>query len=201
MPFNATDRTLGQKSIWQVYRKLCWEAELFNEVPDYITTSIEYQSSLYAHDSKIYCSINCASTSLSLVDWLFHTLSECEESKNIALKSFTDSNLSNDKDFLFDLRKKYPVINLSHQICNANKHYYLRKNSIDENVRVMVGDIIELNEDGSQNIRPAINVSQTSNSVVQYNCPINEFILDLVNFWGVTLDSLKIPDKNIFFSG
>ncbi|WP_127172248.1 hypothetical protein [Xanthomonas euvesicatoria] len=76
MSINASDRTLGLLNTWQVLRKLNWEVELMKAMPDKVRLGVAPESAMHVTDAKLYAAINAASTSIALVDWLYHSAQE-----------------------------------------------------------------------------------------------------------------------------
>ncbi|MEA9732153.1 hypothetical protein [Xanthomonas campestris] len=122
MSINASDRTLGLLNTWQVLRKLNWEVELMKAMPDKVRLGVAPESAMHVTDAKLYAAINAASTSIALVDWLYHSAQE-----DVTVKD----RLAN---FLEVDGKRGQVLRFPHiSSCQIN---HLRRNRLEESARM-----------------------------------------------------------------
>lgn len=196
MTFNASDRTLGLVSIWQVLRKMCWEIELLKAIPEKLRVGTLPIDVLHVQDATLYATINAASTGLALVDWLYHTIREDPVLVSRAKDSLGEFNLKSETSFLAHTRKLNKSINACHQICNANKHFHLRK--LDKDFKVLVGDIVMEHPDGSTDISHITHIVQNGNTP-DGNTSVLELLVDLAAWWEDVLNKLQIPGRDPFF--
>lgn len=198
MNFDATDRTLGLVSIWQVLRKLHWEIMLIKSIPESLTVGEQAKDVLHIQDAYLYAIVNAASTSLALVDWLFHTTQNSKEISTKAAELFGEAPLKSDKDLLLFLRESNHAINACHQICNSNKHYYLKPKSIDRSFKVLVGDIVIDHPDGTTSIKNIAHVIRNRDNP-NATGPVITILDNLAAWWLDLLQQLQIPEQQQFF--
>lgn len=194
MAINASDRTLGIVSIWQVLRKLQWELWLIKEIPDRITAGVKPTTPLHIKDARLYAEINAASTSLALVDWLYHTAQAETELERRLKHAIGEFDTSSEKKLLEYLRNANPDINACHQICNANKHFYLRRP--DKEFKVMAFDLVIESPDG------AIEMSSSSHIMHNRGNPsisTYEMLKSVAGWWESLLVEIKVSDREIFY--
>ncbi|GAB2731449.1 hypothetical protein [Comamonas sediminis] len=196
MSINASDRTLGLISIWQVLRKLNWEIELIKAIPEKITVGATPASVLHCQDAHLYATINAASTSLAMVDWLYHTVSGSSVLTSNIQRVLQGVNLKNNKAFLLYLRNAFSVINACHQICNANKHFHL--NTPDDQFKVMVGEIIFKNDDGTEDLTVITQIIQNRNDP-DASTSVPEMLEKAAIWWEQLLTDVDLPGREDFF--
>lgn len=196
MGINASDRTLGLISIWQVLRKFYWELCLIKVTPDELRVGDKPKDVLHVQDAGLYASINAASTALALVDWLYHTVLEdqtlCAKLKDVV----GDVDMKSDKSFLAFFRERNPSINACHQICNANKHFYLRKP--DPDFKAMVFEFVIESSDGTTKIssRPQIMRNGDDPGAVM---SAYEMLNSLADWWEWLLSEIEVLGREEFF--
>lgn len=188
---DASDRTLGIISINQVLKKLVWEIALVKAIPDTLRLGIDPVDVLHHEDAKLYATINAAATSLALVDWLYHTV-RVEKLENQVYEALGAVDLSSDKGLLESLRSLNPAINACHQICNANKHFHLRKP--DKRFKAMVFEVLYTDDHGLQ--------EKTVSSQIMWNRDVPEgqgsfieILEGLVEWWENLLDKINTNRK------
>lgn len=196
MTVNASDRTLGLISIWQVLRKLYWELWLIKSMPDTLLVGVKPVDVLHLQDAGLYATVNAASTALSLVDWLYHTVRN-DQSLETNLRSVVIGvETGSDKDFLDFFRKKNPSINACHQICNANKHFYLRKP--DATFKAMVFEFVVKRPDGTTEIKSTAQIMRNGDSPDTVMSAY-EMLEGLATWWESLLSDVGVPDREQFF--
>ena len=114
---NASDRTLGLVNIWQVLRKLRWEVELLKAIPAQVRLNAPPVDVLHVSDAKIYAAVNAFSTSLALVDWLYHCVRTDPRLADSCGVVLAGCDLKTDKAFLESIRRANRYINACHQVC------------------------------------------------------------------------------------
>lgn len=196
MTINASDRTLGLISIWQVLRKLCWEIQLIKEIPASLHTGTQPTDALQVQDAKLYAKINAASTALALVDWLYHSLREDPKLEQNTKDLMSGIDMQSDKSFLKFLRQENLSINACHQICNANKHFYLRKP--DNQFKVTVFEFVTNRPDGTFEIGVSPYIMRNGDDPAAA-MSVLAMLEDLSVWWTETLTKIGIPGREQFF--
>ncbi|GGA39369.1 hypothetical protein [Dyella nitratireducens] len=197
MAIEASDRTLGLINIWQVLRKLLWEVELLKAIPTKLVVGIKPIDVLHVQDAGLYAAINAASTSLALVDWLYHTIREDHQLMSNARATLRNIQLSSEKAFLLSMRELYKPINACHQICNSNKHFHLHKP--DRNFKVMVAEIIMEHPDGSTNISTVPHIMQNGEGT-DGSMLISDMLVNLGVWWEDVLVKIGVPGRDQFLT-
>lgn len=193
MAFDASDRTLGLINIRQVLRKFYWELWLIKSMPDSLNTGVKPKDVLHVQDAGLYATVNAASTALALVDWLYHTVRQDKHLEDKLKTVVGDVNMINEKTFLKFFREKNLSINACHQICNANKHFYLRQP--DPNFKVMVFESIMELPDGTTNISTKTHIMRNGGD--PSTCmPTCEMLNDLAGWWESLLNDIGVPEHN-----
>lgn len=196
MAVDASDRTLGLINIWQVLRKLYWELWLIDEISPTVVLGGKPKDPLHAQDAILYATINASSTALALVDWLYHTVLEdqtlCAKLKGVV----GDVDMKSEKSFLAFFRECNPSINACHQICNANKHFHLRKP--DPYFKAMVFEFVIESPDGTTKIssKPHIIRNGDDPGAVM---PAHEMLSSLADWWESLLTEIEVPGREMFF--
>jgi hypothetical protein len=194
-PINATDRTLGLVNIWQVLRKLFWEVELLKAIPTQVRIGLPPIDVLHVTDARIYAAVNACSTSLSLVDWLFHRVNGDQQLADACRRAFPGVLLDDDKAFLKSLRDISRPLNVCHQVCNASKHHSLRTPEVG--FKTMVADVLYTDPDGTQ-LSTAMHVTHDRRGPLdEYS--IDEILSSLVEWWQEKLSAIGIPGGDLFF--
>jgi hypothetical protein len=196
MTVNSSDRTLGLINIWQVLRKLCWELWLIKSIPDKLNSGVKPKDVLHVQDAGLYATINAASTALALVDWLYHTIREDQILERRLKDLVGDVDTSSDKSFLKFFRERYPSINACHQICNANKHFYLRKP--DPKFKVMVFELATERPGGTTDISSNANIMWNGDSPDTVMSTY-EMLNSLADWWKSLLSDIGISEREQFF--
>lgn len=197
MTVNASDRTLGQICIWQVLRKLSWEIELLKAIPKKLRVGVKPIDVLHVQDASLYAAVNAASTSLALVDWLYHTIREDPTLISRAREILGSIDLESDKSFLSSIRRQNKAINACHQICNSNKHFHLR--SPDRLFKVMVGEIVMEHPDGTRDISVITQIMQNGDTPGG-NTSVFDLLAGLATWWEGVLIKIQIPGRDQFFT-
>jgi hypothetical protein len=197
VPVDASDRTLGLTSIWQVLRKFVWEIELLKTLPESIRVGERPKDILHTQDARIYAAINACSTSLALVDWLFHTVVNDPVLNAKALTSLGAVDLSSDKAFLKSMRATNPALNMCHQVCNANKHFHLHSPRTAD-FKIMVAEIVMSNADGTTDLAVKMMVTDNGHDTKQRG-HIEEILKGLADWWYDRLVEIQIPRKDEYF--
>lgn len=195
MKIDASDRTLGLINIWQVLRKLLWEIEVIKATPSSIKAEVPPVDVLHVRDARLYATINAASTSLSLVDWLFHTVRQDAVLTQRAKDSLGNVDLSSDKKFRESLRQINSSINACHQICNANKHFHL--GAADKNFKVMVGEIVYERPDGTTDISVITQIMQNG-SDPSSNISVFDMLTSMATWWETLLEEIRVSGRDQF---
>jgi len=195
MSINASDRTLGLINIWQVLRKLFWEIELIKTIPDSLRVGIRPVDVLHVQDARLYATINAASTSLALVDWLYHTIRENELLTKNVKAALGGVDTSTDKAFLSRFRKNISI-NACHQICNANKHFHLK--NPDKNFKVLVGEIVSERSDGTTDISVITQIMRNGDDPAAATSVLT-MLEGLATWWEALLTQIPIPGREQFF--
>ncbi|MGH8444908.1 MAG: hypothetical protein ACREVL_06550 [Solimonas sp.] len=196
MSHNASDRTLGLISIWQVLRKLYWEIDLLRAIPEKIRLGVPPVDVLHVQDAKIYAAVNACSAGLALVDWLYHTVREDLSLKKKVSEVLSGVDLTSDKAFLKSLRTLNKSINACHQICNAYKHFYLH--APDQQFKVMTGEIFTRHVTGEVDIAVVFHV-MNNGSNIEDRGSLEVLLKDLADWWERSLEKIGIPDRGMFF--
>ena len=196
MNINASDRTLGLINIWQVLRKLFWEIELIKATPDSLRVGVKPVDVLHVQDARLYATINAASTSLALVDWLYHTIKEDQLLTQRVIDTIGNVDMSSDKAFLYFFREKNSSINACHQICNANKHFHLKKP--DKNFKVMVGEMVMERLDGTTDISVITHIIRNGDTP-DTATSVFDMLVSLVAWWEDLLTRIQVPEREQFF--
>ena len=196
MTVNASDRTLGLISIWQVLRKLFWEIELIKATPNSLRVGVKPIDVLHVQDARLYATVNAASTSLALVDWLYHTLREDQALAARFKEYFGEADLRSDRKLLEFLRKANPSINACHQICNANKHFYLR--SPDREFKATVFEFVMERSDGTVDISVSPHIMRNGGECSTV-LPVFDMLETLANWWETLLTHIQVPGRDQFF--
>lgn len=193
---NASDRTLGLVNIWQVLRKLLWEVELLKAIPSMVRLNAPPVDVLHVSDAKIYAAVNAFSTGLALVDWLYHCVQADPTLADSCGVVLAGCDLTTDKAFLKSIRRANRHINACHQVCNANKHYFLREPQQD--FRVMVGQLHMTNGAGETDVAVVLQITHDDRgSVEEYS--VETMLTSLVAWWQATLSAIGVPGKGQFF--
>ncbi len=193
---NAGDRTLGLVNIWQVLRKLLWEVELLKVIPKQVRLNSEPADVLHVKDAKIYAAINAFSTSLALVDWLYHSIRTDSRLVGNCRRHLPDCDLTSDKTFLKTIRKASRPINACHQVCNANKHYFLREPQ--DGFNVLVAELLLTDESGETDVAVVLHITHDDlGSLEEYSVEV--MLAGLVSWWHATLEAIDVPGRDQFF--
>lgn len=198
MLHNASDRTLGLISIWQVLRKLYWEIELLRAIPEQVRVGAPPVDVLHVQDARIYAAVNACSTGLALVDWLYHTVREDTVLRGRISGVMPGVNITSEKSFLKSMRTLNQTINACHQICNANKHFHLK--SPDALFKVMVAEIVMTNAAGETNLVVKLQIMNNGTTVEARGC-LEAHLKDLADWWECKLEEIGVPGRGEFFSG
>ncbi|MBJ7548384.1 hypothetical protein JHC42_16230 [Pseudomonas sp. OA3] len=196
MPTNATDRTLGLINIWQVLRKLLWEVELLAAIPVKIRIEAKPADVLHVEDARIYAAINAFSTSLALVDWLYHCVKELPLLGERCMEVLPNCDLSSSEEFSKSLRKISRPLNASHQVCNSNKHFFLRKPQ--SGFHTMIANIVSTDISGAVEVSVVMHITHDDRgSLEEYSA--DEILRGLVAWWQSTLEAINVPGRDEFF--
>jgi hypothetical protein len=193
---NAADRTLGLVNIWQVLRKLLWEVELLKSIPDQVRVNAAPADVLHVKDAKIYAAINAFSTSLALVDWLYHSVQSDSRLTDNCRARFPHSDLTSDKAFLESIRKASRPVNACHQVCNANKHYFLRKPQ--DGFNALVVELLLVKESGESDVSVALHITHDDRGELE-EYSVEAMLAGLVEWWQATLEAIDVPGRDQFF--
>lgn len=195
MHVDVTDRSLGLISAWQVLRKLFWEIELIKATPDVVLLGAQPADVLHVQDARLYASINAAMTSLSLVDWLFHSIRKDVAMSQRARGILCGLNFESDKEFLRGLRETVPSINACHQIANACKHSHLR--TPDKSFKVMTFELICNRADGGTDIGVGAHIMRNGGDP-DAAMPVLEMLEGAAVWWETLLEEIQLPDRELF---
>jgi hypothetical protein len=198
MTVNASDRTLGLISIWQVLRKLCWELWLIKSVPDKLRMGVKPKDVLHVQDAGLYATVNAASTALALVDWLYHTVREDQTLERRLKDVVGEVDTSSVKDFRLFFRKTNPSINACHQICNANKHFHLYQRSLDPKFKVSVFEFVMEQPDGTTELGTSAQIMRNGD-VPGTAMPTYEMLNSLADWWESLLSDIGVSGRDQFF--
>lgn len=196
MTVNASDRTLGLINIWQVLRKLCWELWLIKSMPDKLHSDVKPKDVLHVKDAGLYATVNAASTALALVDWLYHTVREDQALEKNLKDLVGNVDASSDKSFLAFFRENNSSINACHQICNANKHFYLRKP--DPKFKVMVFEFVMVRPDGTTDMSSSAQIMRNGDDPGAVMSTY-EMLNSLADWWESLLNDIGVPGRETFF--
>ncbi|MEW6169164.1 MAG: hypothetical protein AB1651_15935 [Pseudomonadota bacterium] len=196
MTFNASDRTLGLINIWQVLRKLCWELWLIKSMPDKLHTGVKPKDALHVQDAGLYATVNAASTALALVDWLYHTVRADQALERKLKEVVGDVDTSSDKSFLAFFREKNPSINACHQICNANKHFYLKR--LDPKFKARVFEFVMERPDGTTEISSSAQIMRNGDGPGTVMSTY-EMLNSLADWWESLLSDVGVSGREQFF--
>ena len=196
MTIDASDRTLGLISIWQVLRKLCWELWLIKSTPEKLRVGVKPKDVLHVQDAGLYATVNAASTALALVDWLYHTVREDQALEKKLKEVVGDVDTTSDKAFLAFFREKNPAINACHQICNANKHFYLRKP--DPKFKARVFEFVMEKSDGTTDINSSAHIMRNGDSPDNVMSAY-EMLNSLADWWESLLGTIGVVGREQFF--
>jgi hypothetical protein len=193
---NAADRTLGLVNIWQVLRKLLWEVELLKAIPSQIRLNAAPTDVLHVKDAKIYASINAFSTNLALVDWLYHSVRTDSRLFDNCRACLPDCDLTSDKAFLKSIRRTSRQINACHQVCNANKHYFLREPQ--DGFNVLITELLLTDVSGDTDVAVVLHITHDDRgSLEEYS--VEAMLVGLVAWWQETLAAIDVPGRDQFF--
>ncbi|MGE8499855.1 MAG: hypothetical protein ACN6O6_20320 [Pseudomonas sp.] len=130
------------------------------------------------------------------MDWLYHTIREDQILERKLKDLVGDVDTSSDKSFLKFFREKNSSINACHQICNANKHFYLK--NPDPTFKVMVFESVTEWPDGTTDI--------SSNAHIMWNgdspdtvMSTYEMLNSLADWWKTLLSDIGISAREQFF--
>lgn len=196
MTVNASDRTLGLINIWQVLRKFYWELWLIKSIPSKLEVGGKPKDVLHVQDAGLYTTINAASTALALVDWLYHTVREDQTLRSKLVGVVGDVDVTSDKAFLKFFRKQHPSINACHQICNANKHYYLR--TLDPSFKTMVFEFVMERPDGTTEISSSAQIMRNGDDPGAV-MSVYEALSSLADWWEALLNEIGVSGREEFF--
>lgn len=196
MYVDASDRTLGLISIWQVLRKLFWEIELIKATPDTLRVGTKPVDVLQVQDARLYATINAASTALALVDWLYHTVRVDQGLVKNLHEAIGGFAMDSEKELLAHLRNTNSSINACHQICNANKHFHLR--SPDKGFKVMVGEIVMAHADGATDVSQITHIMQNRGDP-RAATSVLDMLEDVARWWDSLLTRVQVSGRDQFF--
>jgi hypothetical protein len=196
MYVDASDRTLGLISIWQVLRKLLWEIELIKATPDKLRVGTRPADILQVQDARLYATINAASTALALVDWLYHTVRADQGLAKKLHEAIGEFEMASEKDLLRHLRNTNSSINACHQICNANKHFHLKKP--DKQFKVMVGEIVMEHADGTTDLSQITHIMQNRDDPSAATSVL-DMLEAVARWWESLLTQVQVPGRGQFF--
>ena len=195
-PRDASDRTLGLISIWQVLRKLCWEIELLNAIPKQIPLGARPQNILHVQDARLYAAINAASTNIALVDWLYHSIRDDRDLIERAEVVLAGIQIDSDTNFMRSLREISKIVNACHQICSANKHFHLRRPQQD--FKIMVGEIVLEQSDGTAQLATVAHVVQNG-AGQDGRGSVDAMLADSAIWWEDVLSRIGFPGRDLHF--
>lgn len=196
MTVDASDRTLGLVNIWQLLKKLCWELWLIKSTPAKLRIGVKPTDVLHVQDAGLYATVNAASTALALVDWLYHTIRQ-DQALELKLRDVVgDVDTSSEKNFLEFFRNRNPSINACHQICNANKHFYLRKP--DAKFKAMVFEFVMERPDGTTEIGSSAQIMRNGDGPDTVMSAY-EMLESLSGWWESLLVDVGVPGREQFF--
>ncbi|MCF7223791.1 hypothetical protein [Marilutibacter chinensis] len=198
MTVNASNRTLGLINIWQVLRKLCWELWLIKSVPDKLRMGVKPKDVLHVQDAGLYATVNAASTALALVDWLYHTVREDQTLERRLKDVVGEIDTSSDKAFLAFFRQANPSINACHQICNANKHFYLYQRSLDPKFKARVFEFVMERPDGTTELGTSAQIIRNGDGPGTV-MPTYEMLNNLADWWESLLSDIGVSGREQFF--
>jgi len=196
MNINASDRTLGLLNIWQVVRKLDWEVELMKSIPGTILLGAAPENAMQFKDAQLYAAINAASTSVALVDWLYHLAQENSDVNSRVLHKLKLEEISTIKSFRRMLREKHEPLNICHQICNSNKHLHL--SDYDSGLKILIGDIIFERPDGTEELSVIAQVLW-SNGTSYPSGSVFNLLDNLRHWWKSLITEINAPEREIFY--
>ena len=169
---------------------------MIKSIPDKLNSGVKPKDVLHVQDAGLYATINAASTALALVDWLYHTIREDQILERRLKDLVGDVDTSSDKSFLKFFRERYPSINACHQICNANKHFYLR--TPDPKFKVMVFELVTERPDGTTDISSNAHIMWNSDSPDTVMSTY-EMLNSLTDWWKSLLSDIGISEREQFF--
>jgi hypothetical protein len=107
-----------------------------------------------------------------------------------------DVDTSSDKSFLAFFREKNPSINACHQICNANKHFYLRRP--DPKFKARVFEFVMERPDGTTEISSSAQIMRNGDGPGTAMSTY-EMLNGLADWWESLLSDVGVSGREQFF--
>jgi hypothetical protein len=105
-------------------------------------------------------------------------------------------DLSSNEEFSKSLRKISRRLNASHQVCNSNKHFFLRKPQ--SGFHTMVADIVSTDMSGAEEVSVIMHITHDDQGSLE-ECSVDEILRGLVVWWQSTLEAINVPGRDQFF--
>lgn len=195
-PIDSSDITLGLINIWQVLRKLWWEILVLESIPETVSNRTVGSSVLHMQDSKLYAAINAACTCSALFDWLFHSVRSDPALLKSARSVLPRASFKSARSLSNSLRRDHMDMQVCHQICLANKHYYLDWRAPD--IKITIGQTVihGTDDEVAISVLPIVTYGPTGSHTTE---PAPKLLRRVADWWEETLTAIGLPDREQFF--
>jgi hypothetical protein len=188
---DARHMALGLSGAWGVFRKLEWEVNAFKEA----SRTLKERNELVVRDIYVpmYLAINAASTSWSLIEWIWVELQSDAVRRVEFCRMIGAGDRANLNELKDSIRQKLPEIDACNQIAHAAKHRLLKKITPGFTTPVFVDFWVK---DGQSYLSMSANTRHEQDGHISEQT-LESFLNSIVAQWRHILESLAISDPDI----